>query len=81
MSGLEKAQKTLSKMRENGEPIVSLNPLQKARENPHSRAAALKAKCFECVGGTLDDSPPNWRNEIRYCTSIMCPLVPVRPYQ
>lgn len=37
----------------------------------HSRPAAIKAACFECMG---------WdRAEVRRCTSPACPLYPYRP--
>ena len=38
-----------------------------------SKAAALKAKCLECVGFQ--------RNEITACTAFACPLHPYRPYK
>lgn len=77
---LQKAAKRAAEMRESGEMEI-LNPLQKSAKNPDSRALALKAKCFECVGGTLDASPDNWRNEIRHCSSKTCPLMPWRSYK
>lgn len=77
---LQKAAKRAAEMREAGEMEI-LNPLQKSAKNPDSRALALKAKCFECVGGTLESSPENWRNEIRNCTSRICPLLNLRPYK
>lgn len=39
----------------------------------HSRGAAMKAFCMECVGWN--------REEVRACTAAACPLYPYRPYK
>lgn len=54
--------------------VVRLNPIQKAKENPTSLRLAINANCFMCLG---NGSP----QEIRDCSSKLCPLHPVRPYQ
>ncbi len=53
------------------------NPIELAKANPQSKAMAIRAFCCTCVGGIV----PNWRNEIRYCTALECPLYPHRPYK
>lgn len=55
----------------------AFNPIQIARDNPQSKAAAIRAFCCTCVGGIV----PGWRNEIRTCTAPECPLFPHRPYK
>lgn len=61
-----------------GVPTAARNPLQRAAENPTSRTLAIAAKCFDCQGG---DADPAWRWRIGNCTTVACPLVPVRPYR
>jgi hypothetical protein len=34
--------------------VIQVNPIRQFRNNPTSRAAAIKAKCAECVGCSLD---------------------------
>lgn len=79
--GLANAARRRAEMRERGEAIQIRNPAEVAKQNPLSLRAAVNAKCYECVGGTLEQPSKNWRNEIRNCTSKLCPLVPVRPYK
>lgn len=54
--------------------VVRLNPIQKAKENPTSLRLAINANCFQCLGSGTPQ-------EIRDCSSKLCPLHPVRPYQ
>jgi hypothetical protein len=56
------------------------NPLLKYMQKP-TRGQAIKAKCAECVGCTVERIEPGFRSEIRDCTSRGCPLWPFRPYQ
>ncbi len=37
----------------------------------------INAKCIECIYDPL--GPGNWRQQVEGCTSISCPLHPVRP--
>jgi len=43
----------------------------------HSRAAAIRAKCRDCIHDPLE--PGNWRQQVTACTSEDCALYPVRP--
>lgn len=61
-----------------GIKVVRLDPIEKARLNPQSKALAIKAKCCECMGGPDER---NWQKAIQGCKSQLCPLHPVRPYQ
>ena len=54
------------------------NPLEKALQNPNSRALAIAAKCYDCQG---QDQDPGMRWRIGNCVGTGCPLEPVRPYQ
>lgn len=56
------------------------NPVAKFMTKP-TRSQAIKAKCAECVGCTVDNTEPGFRNTIRDCTSKTCPLWSFRPYQ
>jgi hypothetical protein len=55
-----------------------MNPIERAQERPDSLRRAITAKCYECVGM---DGDPGFRDTIRTCTSLRCPLYAVRPYQ
>jgi hypothetical protein len=73
----EKAQQARKARLESGAEVhvVRLNPIEKARQNPKSKSLAIRAMCYYCVGGEQAVQT------IRHCTSITCPLYPVRPYQ
>ena len=76
-TGLEKARIRLREKREAG-VTARLSPTDKAQLKPNSLRLAVTAKCVECMGGA---SVPNFRKDIRECTSPTCPLYAVRPYQ
>jgi hypothetical protein len=70
---------TLRAWRESGgERGPQLDPLERARRNPQSRALAVAAKCWDCQGG---DADPGIRARIRECPITRCPLHAFRPYQ
>ncbi|QBJ80548.1 hypothetical protein DKK66_20095 (plasmid) [Aquitalea sp. USM4] len=77
-SPLDLAREKARALRESGVQIVRLDPIEKARTNPQSKALAIRAKCWECVGAGHDANP---RQEIRDCSVTHCPLHPVRPWQ
>ena len=56
------------------------NPLIKYAQNP-TRAYAIRAKCAECMGCTLEEVEPGFREQVRQCSAPTCPLFPFRPYQ
>ena len=37
----------------------------------------INAKCIECLYDPLGEG--NWRQQVQNCTSLTCPLYPVRP--
>ena len=59
-------------------PYKLKSPLERARENPTSKALAIAAKCYDCSGAGAD---PGVYEEIRNCVVTLCPLWPVRPFQ
>jgi len=62
--------------------VVDHNLLKKAVADPTSRAKAMRAMCFQCMGGTIDSLPdPGWKRLIGTCTAKQCALYPWRPYQ
>lgn len=61
-----------------GDPVVRLDPAERARLNPRSLRLAVTAKCWDCVGG---DADPNPRGRIRECSVTRCALHSTRPYQ
>lgn len=56
------------------------NPLQKYAQRP-TRGYAIRAKCAECVGCTVERTEPGYRQTIRDCMSKTCPLWVFRPYR
>ena len=56
--------------------VKPLNPTEKAKQNPKSRVLTINAFCYECMGFAK-----SWRNDVRNCTSINCPLFGFRPYK
>ena len=57
---------------------VRLDPLQKALANPGSLKLAIRAACWDCVGG---DATPNWQDEVKHCPVLKCGLHHVRAYK
>lgn len=55
-----------------------LDPIERAKRNPQSRALAINAKCWDCQGG---DADPGIRARIRACPITRCALHAFRPYQ
>jgi len=55
-----------------------INPILKAKLNPHSKVMAIAAKCCDCVGTNAN---PGWMTEIRKCPVTSCPLFNFRPYK
>ena len=51
----------------------TLNPIEKAKQNPNSLRAAINAKCYNCCCFQ--------KAEVKFCTAIDCPLHSVRPWQ
>ena len=67
---------------ETGDLTVEQNLMKKAAAAPNSKAKAIAAFCFNCMGGTLEAMPdPGWKEQIRTCTVPGCPLYPHRPYR
>lgn len=77
--GLERAQEAMRAKREAGEEVERRNPMEKHLDEPSSRALAVAAKCFDCVGGLNADG--GYRRCIRECASPRCPLYNFRPYK
>lgn len=77
LTPLEKARLRRAELKAKGE-LEILDPIEKAYRNPHSKKAAIRAMCYECVGRGSDS---NWRKEVGNCTAWHCALWPLRPYQ
>ena len=73
IESLKKAQEVMRLRRENGIPLVRLDPIQKSQANPKSLRLAINGKCWDCSCGQ--------REEIRNCPITDCTLYAVRPYQ
>ena len=76
--GLLAARKKLEAMREAGISPERLDPLAMLKRDPLSLRKAITGFCVQCQGGI---DVPNFRSEIRDCTSKQCALYSVRPYQ
>jgi hypothetical protein len=57
-----------------------LNPILNL-EKKRTRQRAIKAMCAHCMGCTRDHIEQGFRECIRNCTSVNCPLHFYRPYQ
>lgn len=80
MGGIE----ALQKRRELGikNKPSEFNLIKRSQKDPNSRAKAINAFCFNCMGGTINEMPESgWKKEIRFCTDENCPLYSFRPYQ
>lgn len=49
--------------------------------NTRSLRTAVNAMCAHCMGCTVDHREPGLIQEVRGCTSRICPLWSFRPYQ
>ena len=76
--GIKAARAALKARREAGEKIVVLNPIEKARRKPTSRALAIRAECYDCVGARRN---ANTNRLIQECSVPECGLHHIRPYQ
>jgi hypothetical protein len=61
--------------------LIENNPIRQFVANPNSRVAAIKAKCAECMGCSLDHMERGFRASISDCSSYSCPLHSFRPFQ
>jgi hypothetical protein len=61
-------------------PLNPRNPILKALKHPNSRAAAIAAKCADCVGCDLNHLERGFRRSIAECELVHCPLHSFRPY-
>ena len=57
-----------------------LNPIL-ALDKKMTRQRAIKAMCAHCMGCTKDHIEQGFRECVRNCTSVNCPLYFYRPYQ
>lgn len=69
----EKATEALKQWRESGAVVERLDPIEKAKRNPKSKALAIRAMCYDCAGGS--------KTEVTLCQVIKCPLYTHRPWQ
>lgn len=60
--------------------LPETNPLRKFQQKP-TRQNAIKAMCAHCMGCTYKEIEPGFRESIRECVSVQCPLHKFRPYQ
>jgi hypothetical protein len=61
-----------------------LGPLERARSNPASRSTAIRAYCWDCMGGKENGrsgANGNVRKLVRECSVEDCTIWPVRPWQ
>lgn len=49
--------------------------------NTRSLRTALNAMCAHCMGCNADHMEPNYKKDIKHCTSEGCPLWAFRPYK
>lgn len=79
LSPLERGRQTMMAKRASGELVIErLDPIERAKRNPHSLRKAITAACWQCMGCGAD---PNTRQNIRDCGVPTCALHPHRPWQ
>lgn len=61
--------------------MSKFNPILRYQNNLDSRAAAIHAKCADCVGCTPNHLEKGFKESISSCTSYSCSLYRFRPYQ
>ena len=76
-SALEKAHRVMAERRAAGETITRKTPRERLSERPTSKALAIAAKCFDCVGGPVADN--GWHRAVRECGVPQCALYAIRP--
>ena len=75
------ALEALKKKRAAGQVGYTSSPLEMLKRHPSSIKRAVQAKCYVCIGGSLEEAPPKgWRQMIAFCGKSDCPLYFVRPY-
>lgn len=65
-------------------PNTVVSPIERALANPASRPLAIRAYCYDCMGGQpkgCANSNGNVRQFIGECRSTQCALWDVRPWQ
>ena len=77
---LDKARSAMKAMRDSGIKIERLDPIERAKRNPTSLKAAIKAKCWDCCGAG-SDGVGETKESIRTCRCLSCPLHSHRPYK
>lgn len=75
---LKLAREKLTQMKADGIEVQRLTPTEKALADPASYPKAIRAACYECLGG---EDCPNIRDQIAYCTAWDCALWHRRPHQ
>ena len=79
---MKQARARQRELAEAGELTKEHNLMKKAAADPRSKAKAIAAFCFHCMGGTIDQLPDGgWKELIRTCTAPGCPLYRHRPYR
>jgi hypothetical protein len=78
-TALARANAAIAAKRAAGESIKHLRPDERAQLHPESRAHAISAKCYDCVGGLNADG--GYRAAIRECPASRCALHRWRPYR
>lgn len=62
------------------EKVIITNPIVKNKVKP-TRKNAINAMCASCMGCTEEMAEAGFRNLIRECNSLECPLHAWRPYK
>ena len=57
------------------------NPFLRSDRDSGSRKKAISAMSAHCMGCTREEQEPGWRDDVRNCKSVGCPLWRFRAYQ
>lgn len=72
------AERAAAERKQTGEKRVRLDPIERLKRNPTSRALAINAYCFGCSGRNAD---PCVRWRVGNCPITDCELYQARPYK
>ncbi len=61
--------------------MTEMNPIVRYQSSKPSRKNAIHAMCASCMGCNETHMEAGFRNDIKNCVSVRCPLHAFRPYQ
>lgn len=78
-AGREAAKQAKQQQIEQGnlQVVHRMNPIDRAKADPTSLRKAIDHNCYECIYDA--ETSGTWREQVRKCSCLECPLYNVRP--